>query len=370
MTLGRQLRTLAVTLLVWVTGSWMLVACGSRTTDPQKPEPLANTNASTGVRVAVAAYNRLSLVDVMPGGSHVVRSATLAARIDTLDWLGDDPIVLLQRGSVDSCGLPEDTYPDRATYEAANRDCVADARHDGTIGRSTAKGFVPYPALSASTWDLLQAPSDAAACTSDCWSLDVIGDQVWQGHCKWVFSADGRDHCHEWAYARLDGPGPATKSLPTAPASAADVEPTSSPLAAPGGITVAFNTVTPPPRYDGDEPESRVQLTCALGDAAPTVYPAKLEDLDAGMSRELTWLATEPPIFAAWHRHDGFELTEELVVFERCRRMGYEQIVRGAGGVVALVGSARIELRRNGALVGSTDGGDIVSFAPARPGLR
>ena len=276
--------------------------------------------------------------------------------------------MLLQRGSVDSCGLPEEAYPDHATYVAANRDCVADARHDGTIGRLTAKGFVPYPPLSASTWDLLKPPKDAAPCTSDCWSVDVMGDEVWQGHCKWVFSADGRDHCHEWAYARLDVPGPATKKLPTVPASvsAADVEPTSSPLAAPAGITVAFDAVTPPPRYDGDEPESQLQLTCALGDAKATVYPSKLEDLDAGMSRELTWLAIDPPIFAAWHRHDGFEMTEELVVFERCKRMGYEQIVPGGDGLVALVGSDRVEIRRNGTLVGSTDGGTIVSFAPSR----
>lgn len=358
----------AMHVRTWVTSSLMLAACGSRATDSQKPKPLANTTVSSGVRIAVALYERLSLVDVMPGGSHVVRSAKVASRIAALDWLGDDPIVLLQRGSVDSCGLPEEAFPDHATYVAANRVCVADARHDGTIGRLTAKGFVPYPPLSASTWELLKAPKDAEPCTTECWSLDVIGDQVWQGHCKWVFSADGRDLCDEWAYARLDVPGPATKKLPTVPASASavDDEPTSSPLAAPAGIAVAFDPVTPRPRYDGDEPESQLQLTCALGDAAPTVYPAKLEDLDAGMSRELTWLATDPPIFAAWHRHDGFEMTEELVIFERCKRMSYEQIVPGGDGVVALVGSDRVEIRRNGTLVGSTDGGTIVSFAPSR----
>lgn len=362
---------LAMQLRTCVIGSLMLVACGSRATTPHKP--LANANVATTVRIAVAAYDRLSLVDVMPGGSQVVRSAKVASRIDTLDWLSDDPIVLLQRGSLYNCGIPEEAYPNHAAWEAANRDCGAEARHDGTIGRLTATGFVAYPALPASTWDLLQQPKDATPCGTSCWSLDVIGVEVWQGRCKWVFSADGTDHCHEWAYARLDVPGPAAMKLPKAspaPTAPDDVEPAQPTIAAPANITVDFDAVTPPPRFDGDEPEAQLQLTCAIGDAAPTLYPSKLKDLDGGMSRELTWLATDPPIFAAWHRHDGFQMTEELVVFERCKRTGYEHLVSGPGGLVALVGPQRIEVRRSGVLVGSTNGGKLVSFAPARPTSR
>jgi hypothetical protein len=343
----------------------LVVACGSQPTTPHKP--LGNANVSTSVRIAVASYDTLSVVDVARAGSKVVRKAKLAARIDTLEWLGDDPIVLLQVGSRDNCGLPEEAYADHAAYEAANRDCAAEARHDGTIGRLTAAGFVPYAALPPATWNVLQQPKDADACTTGCWSLDVVGVQVWQGHCKWVFSADGTDHCHEWAYARLDAPGPATTRYP---ASAHRDAPSLPTIAAPAGISVDFESATPPPHYDGDEPEAQSQLTCTLGDAAPTPYPVDPKDLDAGMSHEITWLAADPPIFAAWHRHLGFAMTEELVVFDRCKRTGFAQLVPGGDGLVALVSSDRIEVRRGGTLVGSTDGGDIVRFAPVNAQRR
>lgn len=338
-----------------------LVACGS-SRPGHRATPLANATATSAVRLAVAGHSDLSMVDVSPAGTRVLRTAKLPSHIDALDWLGDDPIVLLQRGSLESCGLPEDAYPTKEAYRESQRDCEVEASHDGTIGRLTATGFVAYPRLPDSTWDILQKPTEdgAESCTTGCWSMSLVGREVWQGRCKWVFFLDGRPSCDTWAYARIDVPSPATLKEP--PVRTAEEQPLPT-IAAPENVSVDFESVTPPPRFDGDEPEAHAQLTCSIDDKQVSSYPDPKE-LDAGMMHKVTWLAASPPIFAAWHLHEGFEMTEELVIFESCKKTGYDSIVTGPGGVVALVGSDRIELRKNGALLGTTDGGVQVVFAP------
>jgi hypothetical protein len=333
-----------------------LLACS--TAPPRASRPLAGTaTVIAPVRLAVAAGSELSVVEVSPAGTKVLRSAKVGAHVDTLAWEGDDPIALLQRAS-GSCDMPEEFYKDHAAYEAAQRECTSDAALEGTVGRLTEHGFVPYPRLPESTWSSIAAqPKDFDPCRTQCWSLDVRATEVWLGHCKWTFSADGADHCDTWAYVRLDRPGPAQQAYPRA--TSGFELPT---VAASPRVTLTFEPVTPPPRYDGDEPEAKLQLNCSLDGAPAVVYPEP-KDLDAGMSSEVTWLATSPPIFAASHNHDGFAMTSELVVFDRCKRTRYDKLVAGPGGLVALVGD-QIEIRRNGSLVGSTSSGEHVVFAP------
>jgi hypothetical protein len=319
---------------------------------------VANTTSVAAVRLAVASGKRLQLVEVTPAGDTVLRTATLPGPIGMLAWASDDPIALVQRPPDDSCGIAEEMAGDHAGANAARRACKDDAVHDGLVGRLTANGFVPFARPPESTWSLLTQPKDAAPCTTECWSLEASATEVWVGHCKWVFSADGRDHCHEWAYVRLDKPGPATKTDPPTSTSSYEL-PT---VAASRRVEISFESVTPPPAYDGDEPEAKQQLHCAL-DGKPVAQYPEPKELDAGMSRDVTWLATSPPIFAAFHNHDGFEMTSELVVFERCKRTSVRKLIAGPDGLVALVGDS-LDVRRNGALVGSTSSGSLIVFAP------
>ncbi|HSD90829.1 MAG TPA: hypothetical protein VLB44_25065 [Kofleriaceae bacterium] len=333
-----------------------LAACG-RAPAGSPRSPLGNASAAGSVRIAIATDRELRVVEVSARGDRVLRSAHMPTRIDALAWEGDDPVVLLQRGPRDSCDLPEEAYDDHAAYEAAQRDCEVDPKYEGIVGRLTEAGFIAYPPLPESTWSSLEQPKDAPTpCTTGCWSLAVTPTEVWQGHCKWVFSADGSDHCEDWVYARIDKPGPATKKPPATP----DTLPLPV-IAAPSSVSLSFAAGASPHR-DGDDAEPALQLHCAIDGKEVSVYP-DVKDLDAGMSRDVSWLATTPPLFAAMHNHTGFEGWSDLVVFESCKPTSYDKLVTGPGGLVALVGQ-QIEIRQNGVLVGSTAGGKRAVFAP------
>jgi hypothetical protein len=331
-----------------------LAACWSQSA----PAKLPRLSDPIPAQLAIVDDREVRVVEVSPGGAKLLRSAKVPAPVETLEWVGADPVVLLQRHGLDNCGMPEDAYRSHAAYEAAEHNCTADPKLDGTIGRVAPTGFVPYAALPESTWAVMSDHSkDGEPCTTGCWSLAVTGSgDVWQGHCKWMFSADGSDHCLEWYYARIDRPGPAVKEQPER-----RLPPALPSVPASPRVKVTFSRATPPPHFESDEPEPRRQLRCEL--AGRTVEYPELNELDAGMQKEVVWLATEPPMFAAWHGHDGLIGSSELIVFERCKPTKYAKLVTGPNELVALVRDT-VEVRRRGELVGVTDGSQLVAFAP------
>jgi len=352
----------------WVTFA-LLAGCGAPARAPAD-KTLGNAKPDEdAAQLVLASEQDIRLVAVSHSGTHVLRSATVPERIDELEWVQSDPIVLLQQPMNTECAGPEVAYKSHAAYEAALRECMTPGPHEGVIGRLTQRGFVPYARLPESTWDLIaQKPGgEPQPCGRGCWSLEVKGAEVWQGHCKWTFMADGTDHCQEWAYARIDQPGPATLKYPLA---GVDEPRPELPNVPPSPrVDVTFEAITPPPHYDGDEPEAVQQMHCALDGKEQLVYPAVAE-LDRGMMPEVTWLATDPPMFAAYHMHDGFAGWSDTIVMEGCTRTAYDRIIAAHAGLVAVVSDSRIEVLRNGKRIGATDGANLVLFAPVNEASR
>lgn len=317
------------------------------------------------VVLALVNGKDVEVVSVTPSASKVLRSARLPSPIVDLQWTGRDPVLLMEHRPIEQCLAPEPAYKTAEEYAAAQRECQFDPAYDGQIGRLTSTGFQPYPALPASTWAALPPPGpNDHPCETGCWRLEVTStDEVYQGHCIAAFSADGREICDTWRYARIDVPGPALASVPEpAPPAVAPRPDASTPfVVAPSPhVKLAFSHVTPPPQYEGEEPEPRRQLQCELG-GRTTSYPA-LADLDAGMLEELEWIATDPPMFVAYHGHAGLSGYTDTVLFEGCRPRVIRALQRGPDDLVAIDGG--IELRRRGELAGRTVGGSLVVFAP------
>lgn len=337
-------------------GVSLLAAVAACTPARPAEHPIKRALPAPGVVLAIANETDLRLVEVTPATTRELRTATLNERVDSLAWLGDDPIVLLQRSDViGGCGLGGDA--------AVEAECNAPPTADeGTIGRLTKDGFIAYPRLPESTWDAIaKRPSeDSDPCVRGCWSMHVRGTEVWQGHCKWTFSADGRNICQTELYARIDKPGPAQEKYPKDTSGPDPDLPTITPAA---NVSVTFEHVTPPPQWEGDEPEARWQMHCAIDGKELLVYPP-LDQLDLGMSNPPTWLSTQPPRYMLEHLHDGFAPYGDLMIFEGCARTDYTRVIAGPGGLVALTNGASLEILRHGVHVGSTLAGEHISFAP------
>ncbi len=80
------------------------------------------------------------------------------------------------------------------------------------------------------------------------------------------------------------------------------------------------------------------------------------------MGDDVEWLATDPPMFVAYHGHDGLNPSSDNVLFDRCEPHSIGAIDRGPDDLIAIDGAR--ELRRRGELVGHTSGGQIVVFGP------
>ncbi len=77
------------------------------------------------------------------------------------------------------------------------------AGHEGEIGRVTAQGWVPYPALPESTWTLDHPPAGTEKLPEPQWSVDVNAKgEVWQGRCDWGHFGEGGDFTNV-VYARI-----------------------------------------------------------------------------------------------------------------------------------------------------------------------
>jgi hypothetical protein len=329
-------------------------ACGS-----PHATTISQSRAVAPARIAVASGLELRVLDVSPAGTKVTRSAQLPGRIDDLDWIGDDPVVLVQQTKNDMCGAPADVFHDPDDYAEIQRECVGDPKADGTIGRVTASGFVPYPPLPASAWaSIAQKPKpEALECVRDCWRMATTTDEaVWVGHCMWEYIADGV-RCDDYAWTRLDKPD--GKVLDRPPANQQTVPELVAAEPSPR-VTLDFESIT-------TDENVALQMQCSLDGKRVSVYPAQ-DDLDLGMQRDVTWLASSPPIFAATHMHEGFERYETTVVFDSCKRTKVRSIVPGPGGLTALVSIDHIDVRRRGELVGTVPSGQVVELAPRQPG--
>jgi hypothetical protein len=312
----------------------VLAACW-RTTPPPPPPP-PPLDAPT-VRFAVANRNSVVIAEASKDGVAVKQETAVLSSIHAMYWVGTEPVVLLVASE----------------YEDESGD---DPKLDGTVGRITTKGFEAYPALPPETWKSLEKPITADNFEVSWWDLVVTPtNEVWQGHCKRADAAD-MQKCLEWAWARIDVPGPATTVKPIAPV-------VSTPTVAPSPRTllafVPFTTKDTPPVI-------RQRLRCEYGNEQLD-YPPEA-DLDLGMDRKagIFWISTNPPVFQAVHQRSGFVEYSELVIFEGCRvsrTFTGAELVGGPNDMLAMFNRKRLSVRWRGHELGTLPGATIVRFA-------
>lgn len=348
-----------------VPGSGATVASGSGSGSGAAVQP---TGKAT---LAIVAGKSVKVVEVSPAGTKVLRDVAMPGTVGDLVWTGADPIAMVQRLDGVSCAVNAEASQAQKGLAASKDDpCVSDPKLDGTIGRITDKGFVAYSKLPDATWAGLPGPTgDQKACESGCWSVVVASDEVWQGHCKVSFFADGGEVCDNWLYARIDKPG-----------GAAIAEPPKRAHYDPGLNTGAETRVAPSPKvtialspiaHEGEdaEPDSSsdaspiFRMRCALDGITTGHFPAKLEPGDLGMTKDITWISTEPPLFAAYHMHDGMTGYSTLVLFDRCMPTESGELVGGPNGLVAIVRD-NVEVWQAGHKLGTAPGGTRILFAP------
>jgi hypothetical protein len=332
------------------------------------PKPNAITNAalsSTPVMIALGDDDRVRVVAVTPTETKTLRDVEVPSYLVDLQWVMPDPIVLLGRPNPDRCAMPESFYTTREEYLEAERACEFDPAYVGVIGRITQHGFVPYPKLPEATWAGLKQPDEnSSLCEIDCWRLAIRDDKVFQGHCVAAFSADGREICDAWMYARIDVPGPAMAKLPESRPSTTTLQPDRlTPTGAPAPFEVNVSPLVKIEFVAQDE-EARyggklTHLRCTQG-SHTTIYPQDVKDLDLGMGEKVQWLTTDPPRFLASHGHDGMTPWNDKVLFEGCTPRVVGEIVPGPHATL-LVGGM---LLQRGQFLGEVPSAKLVDFAP------
>jgi len=339
----------------------VLFRSGCSAPPASKPKAIANAAAPAPVMIALGDDHRVQVVSVTPAETKTIRDVTMPSYVVALQWVMDDPIVLLGRPNPDGCPMPEDFYESHEQYLEAERACEFDPAYVGVIGRVTEHGFVAYPKLPESTWVALKQPdASGSMCEIDCWSVTIRDDKVYQGHCTGAFPADGREVCDDWMYARIDVPGPAMAKVPETPPSttrprvqtraAKPFEVKASPL-----IKIEHVAQEEEARYGG----KLTQLRCTRG-SQTTTYPEGVRDLDLGMGETVQWLSTDPPRFLAFHGHDGFMPSSDNVLFEGCSPRVVGETVSGPDEMLLVDGM----LLQRGQFLGHVPGAKLVDFAP------
>ncbi len=291
----------------------------------------------------LATQHRLRFLTATATGIAEARSVDLPGRPQDIAWLAGDPVVLL--GS---------------TW--ANED----PGHAGEIGRVTARGWEPYPALPESTWTLAHPPKGTEKLPAPQWQLEVNAKgEIWQGRCDWGHFGEGGD-CDNTIYARISpapvvirraGRTPTTRTsrlqLPKVAASSA----------------VHFEWVKVQPPQDGDrKPDPYQIIRCTIDHHTVEIPAPDRRDAFLGMGTKIEWLVTAPPIYRAYQTIAGYVVFDTPVIYEGCAESADLRDANIAFGQHALLGiyaDAKVALVQGGHLLGTTTpGGSALSFAP------
>lgn len=307
-----------------------------------------------------AARSTVRFVKTAASGLVVTRTVEVPGDIMALAWVGADPVVMLA---------------------------------DGQVGRIAGGRYASFPAVPSARWAVPNPHVDAdpgrgptERFDTPRWELIVdTAGAVWQARCDWGWDLphgvahhcveEGGD-CDAWVYARIS-PGPLE---------IARREPSS----------IAFEVMTFG-GYSSDDDHNGVKPSWPVPEVAPSTaiqaaivsagtdprdvlrctaagktiqYPTD-DDRDErqpdgdGVS-QLTWLSTDPPIFAVSRRF-GCRDTG-WIAFEGCSQADLaDQIYGGPKDLIAAtIGNTQLALYWHGRALGTLDGVTRFAFAPSR----
>jgi hypothetical protein len=290
------------------------------------------------VRFLAVQGATVKLIEATSAGLRELRSVQAPAEIGAVEWVGAEPVVMLE-----AFGEGEA------------------ARH-GEIGRITERGYEPFAALPAATWEITPAPEGFDHFHTPHWKLIVSADgSIWQGRCEWGYFGDG-DACTEFVYARLSPPPVATvREEPRSGRPVFRLAPT------PPFMTtqVVLVNVDRPPTEDEPKREPITILRCTQA-GKTTEYPPA-DDREHGLSGEITWLSTEPPMYLVERWDEGEEPYLRSILFEGCAEsptFASAKVEPGPGGVFAIIGE-QTSIRWGERELGRLEGGGQIRFAPA-----
>ena len=310
-----------------------LAACSSAAPPLASSAPASEPPA---IRVAIAGRREVAIANVSKAGVVVQRTVKVPSTIDTMYWVGEDPVIMLVANAYDEDGLD-------------------DAKLDGTIGRITANGFEAYTRLAPETWKSLETPATNGYFAVARWKLVVTPtNEVWQGHCARAYEADDQP-CQAWAWARVDVPGLARAQAPEAHAT------TVPSVAASPRVALRFVEVA---RHELDAVH---RIRCEDGNTT-LEFPTD-DELDGGIDKQhgITWISTDPPIFHAIHLRHGYVGFEEEVIFEGCgvsETYKNATLVGGPRDFLALHTASKLTIRWRGRELATLPGAHLVRFAP------
>jgi len=287
----------------------------------------------------VAHDETLDFAEVSPGGVKVTRTVTLPSYIEDVVWVGADPVVHLT-------GDPDDET------------------QRGEMGVVTAKGYVPFPRVSAKTWTIAKPPEELDHFDTPWWKLVVTAsNEVWQGRCEYGYYGDG-DACLTWRYVQLSPkPGVVQEAMPAeAPGFKLAT------IAASKTTTLSLATVTPEPFDDGEPREPYKVLRCTSKGEIVEWPEGDGRDGFHGITH-IAWLRTEPPLYRVTFLEDGLDVHETDLIFAGCAPAeGWADagIEAGPHELYALRNyeTETIAIHWRGDEVGKLAGTGIVRFAP------
>ena len=291
------------------------------------------------VRFLAAHGATVQLMEATPAGLRLLRSVQAPAAIAAVEWVGAAPVVMLEAFG------------------------EGEAARNGEIGRITERGYEPLAALPAATWAIAPAPEGLDRFHTPHWKLIVTADgAIWQGRCEWGYFGDG-DACTEFVYARLaPAPVATVREEPRSGRPVFRLPPT------PPSPTTRVELVDVDRPSTADEPRRAPIkiLRCTQG-GRTIEYPPK-GDREHGMSGEITWLSTEPPMYSVERWEEGEEPYLRSILFEGCaesRTYATAEVEPGPDGVFAIVGE-ETSLRWRARELGRLAGGAQIRFAPPR----
>jgi hypothetical protein len=323
----------------WVVIALAAASCGSPRGTPAIVNPSPHVARADVLVVAdpgQAGGSRLRFVAIADDGLVVTRTLTIPGEVETIAWVGAEPIVLLGGDG-----------------------------HDGEVGAITRTGYVPFPTVPAATWRSTRPGESSDPLDPPMWRLTVDATgAVWQGHCDWGHRAgsiawhgagDG-NWCDAWVDARIS----------PAPLMIARVEPRplAYELAAIAPSTTTKLELVPLGPDGGNE-----ILRCT--EAGTTIeYPPDNQREDFRGIRELTWLSTSPPMvqFVESMGDGNRPSHDETVIFEGCAASpDYQQasVAAGPHELTAIFTYDKLSLRRSGKALGTLDHVAKLCFAPA-----
>ncbi|HEX4452658.1 MAG TPA: hypothetical protein VH143_17395 [Kofleriaceae bacterium] len=290
---------------------------------------IAASASAHATRLVVTDGTSASLIEAGATSAKVVATIKLRATVQTIVWIGRDPVALLD---------------------------------DGEVGTLTAKGFVAIATPPSSAF-VLPRPSKNVQQLEQPVS-ELVGSttgELWLGRCDWGFPADGHMICENWIYARLGAGGVLTsrahppdgnRNWEGWPA----VEPATS-------VAITF---APRPHDDGTIDDHAETMTCRYNGTTTTFPEGKLYWT---YQSTLQWISHDPPMFIIDSIANGMTGIVERFVFEGCtpsNAPGVKGYVGPDDLSVLALGTAS-SLSRHGKELLALSGADLVAFEPPLP---